>query len=105
MKYIRTVNAPIRGSFPETGGKINWRESGLDPVSVSRYGVQGDNKGEYISMFPIEDEVKAQVVVDGINNNADPLDNASIITEEAFKAERIVIESEKAEAKALQANR
>jgi len=89
MKYLKLINCPVRGLFPEKGGKIDWTGVGFDPAIVRRLAVQGTNgKGDHISLFPISDEAKltASGIVGKVNNNEFPQDSAAVITQAQYEA-------------------
>jgi hypothetical protein len=101
MKYLKLVNCPVRGLFPEKSGKIDWAGCGFDITKVSRFSCQGeDSAGNYISLFPISDENKlvASGVIDKTNGNDNPGDTAEIVDD--ISAVRTELETVRAAKKA-----
>lgn len=88
MSYLKLVNCPIRGSFPEKTDKtIDWEAAGFNRVNVTRCFSQGfdsDTKINYISVFPINNQKKLEScgLMDIVNSNSNPNDSAEIITDE-----------------------
>ena len=99
MKYLKLVNCPIRGLFPEKAKRaIDWEATGLNHPNITRDWVQGYDtveNTEYVSLFGIADEAKlaATGIVDAVNNNPNPDDTAGIIDEAAYLISKGLIES------------
>lgn len=96
MSYLRLVNCHIRGLFPEkTNRDIDWEKAGFDVVNVSRLSAQGrisELNDDYVSVLPLNDEVKFnvckcfkgnRVILDEVNENIHVRDVASVITDAA----------------------
>ena len=107
MAYLKVVNCPIRGLFPEKAKRaIDWVKAGFNVTQVSRFSSQGKiavDNDDFVSVLPIDDEAKLSscmsfenpeaTIIDEVNGNANAADTAEIITDEAAQAVKDAIQA------------
>lgn len=100
MNYLKLVNCPVRGLFPEKKDRaIDWEAAGFNPTEILRGQVYGlIAGGEHVTLYPIDDEARllASGIIDRVNSNSNPADTAGIVDETEFAALKIQIEAARA---------
>ena len=106
MSYLKLVNHPVRGLFPEKAKRaIDWNKAGFDPTAISRDQMNGfdtEAKDNHVTLYPIVDEAKLltckafgsdKTIIDEVNSNANINDTAEIITDAAAALIKVAIKA------------